>query len=78
MKVETFWNNAFLAALSRVPPAQAKVEADEATRLVITHWQEQLYNWGPSITPRWQDQNISEIPRNLETPNAAALEGAAQ
>lgn len=38
MKIEDFWNAAFLAALHRLPVAQAKKEADLATDVCIDHW----------------------------------------
>ncbi|MEE5092557.1 hypothetical protein V2H26_21725 [Xanthomonas euvesicatoria] len=63
MKIEEFWTQAFLAALGRVAPEQAKIEADEATEISIAHWQSHLYSWGPSITPRWQDQSIYKTPK---------------
>lgn len=38
MKVSEFWNQAFLAALARVPSSEAKEEADAATDLCLRHW----------------------------------------
>lgn len=35
MKIQEFWNAAFLAALSRVPPEDAESQATEATRRAI-------------------------------------------
>lgn len=63
MKIEEFWTQAYLAALTRVGPADAKSEADESVRIAIDHWQQHLYSWGPSVTPRWQDQNIYRVPK---------------
>lgn len=36
---KNFWVAAYLAALHRVPPAEAKVEADEALRIADERWQ---------------------------------------
>jgi len=63
MKIEDFWTQSYLAALTRVGPADAKAEADESVRIAIHHWQEHLYSWGPSVTPRWQDQSIYPVPQ---------------
>ena len=38
MKVEKFWNRAFLAALERLPAKRAKAEADAAVELALAHW----------------------------------------
>lgn len=63
MKIEDFWTQSYLAALTRVGPADAKAEADESVRIATAHWQEHLYSWGPSVPPRWQDQNIYRVPK---------------
>lgn len=63
MTIEEFWNQAFLTSLARVDPEQAKLDADRAVQIAISHWQEHIYSWGPSITPRWQHQNICAVPK---------------
>ena len=63
MKIEKFWNQAFLAALTRLPPNKAKKEADEATKLCIKHWQSNRKNWAPPALVRWQDHQIALIPQ---------------
>ena len=61
MTIEEFWNRAFLAALGRVPPEQAKAEADQATTLCIEHWQSNIYNFSPANFPRVQDVEIANV-----------------
>lgn len=63
MTIEEFWNRAFLAALSRLPVAEAKIEADRSTEVCIAHWQSNIYNWAVEHPQRWQDQDIAEVPR---------------
>lgn len=65
MKIEEFWNQAFLAALCRLPPADAKADADLSTQICIEHWEAARKHL---ITPRitlWMDQDI-------EGPNSRA------
>lgn len=66
MTIQEFWNRAFIAALSRLPPKRAKKEADEATQLCIEQWQDQRQNWAPQYLTRWQDQEIDAVPVLLE------------
>lgn len=63
MKIEEFWNKAFIAALSRLPADQAKAEADLATRLCIRHWQDNRYHWAPGsgFTRKWQSEKIENV-----------------
>lgn len=61
MKIEEFWNLAFVHALSRLPAAKAKAEADKATKLCIEHWQSQRKNWARQAYPRWQDQDVANV-----------------
>lgn len=63
MIIEEFWNSAFLAALSRVPPDEAKIEADRSTEICIAHWQSNVYNWAVEHPQRWQYQDIAAVPR---------------
>lgn len=62
MKVEKFWNKAFLAALSRLPPEEAKEEADWATALCISYWQGRKYAWAHPKIGKWKDQDIADVP----------------
>lgn len=61
MKVKTFWNNAFLASLARLPVNEAKLEADRATELCIRQWQFHATDWVEPGLTRWQDQKITDI-----------------
>lgn len=62
MKIEKFWNQAFLAALTRLPVEDAKLEADRATDICIEHWQSNRYSWAPQNLMRWQDQSVGYVP----------------
>ncbi len=62
MNIEQFWNAAFLAALTREPPAKAKEDADEATRLCIAQWQHSASMPDAFNRGRWQDQPIGNVP----------------
>lgn len=62
MKIHEFWTSAFLASLQRVPPVEARAEADAATEMCILKWQEHIYDWSEDIEVRWQDQEIAEVP----------------
>ncbi|MBO9837790.1 hypothetical protein [Xanthomonas phaseoli] len=62
MKVEQFWNKAFLAALTRLPADEAKAEADKATELCISHWQNNATNYAFNYLVAWKEQDISKIP----------------
>ncbi|MBZ2680748.1 hypothetical protein IPR78_12090 [Xanthomonas perforans] len=66
MKVEQFWNKAFLAALTRLSAEEAKAEADKATELCIGHWQRHELHWAPLSVPKWKDQDISCVPRQIK------------
>lgn len=73
MKIEKFWNTAFLAALNRLPAEQAKAEADLATDLCVKHWQSQRFHWAPQNLRSWQEQNIFHVPwdpRQEESPKS--------
>ncbi len=60
MTIEEFWNQAFLAALGRLPVNRAKKEADAATRACIEHWHANRFNWSPENPPLLQDLNIAK------------------
>jgi hypothetical protein len=47
MTIQDFWNQAFLAALSRLPAEEASAEAEKATRICIERWS-QTKN-GPTV-----------------------------
>lgn len=66
MKVEQFWNKAFLAALTRLPADEAKAEADKATNLCIKHWQANATNYAFDYLVAWKEQDISKIPYRSE------------
>ena len=59
MKVQTFWNKAFLAALTRLPADEAKVEADKATALCIERWNKANKKYVAPLK-LWKDQDLSE------------------
>lgn len=64
MQIEAFWNQAFLAALCRLPVDDAKLEADKATDACIAHWRANAKHWAPDHLVRWQDQDIANIKSN--------------
>lgn len=64
MKNGKFWNKAFLAALSRVPAEQAKIEADKAVKIASTHLQDEDKKGVTSKILRWKDQKIPSRPRS--------------
>lgn len=76
MKIDDFWNSAFLAGLHYLSPKDAKAAADEATELCIKHWQSHSLNWAPDSFPLWQDQDIANVPckPNDPTPHTRNLE----
>lgn len=59
MTIEQFWNQAFLAALTRLPVSEAKAEADRATQVCIDHWQTTCFNYSPENSPLVQDVDIA-------------------
>ena len=72
MTIEEFWNQAFLAALTRLPVDDAKEEADKATEKCISHWRSKGSTWAPDVLVRWQDQNVANIKSNRFTRDAHA------
>lgn len=74
MKIEHFWNKAFLAALTRLPANEAKAEADLATKLCIEFWQTNRMRWAPLSIPRWQEQEITAVPKSFATEAATHAE----
>lgn len=65
MKIEKFWNQAYLAALTRLPPKKAKKEADEALIVCIEHWQSNRTNLAPRALLRWQHQDVALVPQPI-------------
>ncbi len=61
MTIEEFWNNAFLAALGRLPVVEAKKEADLATKTCIEHWHRNWENRSPENAPRVQKVDIASV-----------------
>ena len=62
MDIETFWNQAFLSCLTRLPPEAAKEEADKATDICICHWQSKASDYSPDSATLWQEQSIGKVP----------------
>lgn len=62
MKIKEFWNQAFLASLTRVPPDQAALDADDATELCIRKWQVHARDWVEPGDLLWQEQVITNVP----------------
>ena len=60
MTIEDFWNQAFLACLSRVPAEDARKEADKALRICLEHWIAHKSKYS-AIPPLWQKQEVSDI-----------------
>lgn len=62
MKIEKFWDSAFIAALNRLPVDDAKKEADLATQVCIEHWQANRGNLAIPGYKLWQNQGIADVP----------------
>lgn len=58
MTIEDFWNQAFLACLNRLSPEAAKIEADKATQICISHWGSYLHEWVHYSAPL-KDEGVS-------------------
>ena len=58
MKIEDFWNQAFLAALCRLSPAEAKADADLSTQMCIEHWESARNHRVCPKVDLWKDQDI--------------------
>lgn len=61
MTIEKFWNQAFLAALQRLPVADAKKEADLATKTCMEHWHKNWTNRSLENAPRVQKVDIASV-----------------
>jgi len=59
-----FWNGAFLAALHRLPAAEAEKEANNAIEIAIAHWQKFDGDFVATSTPR-TDMDVAGFPRQL-------------
>lgn len=62
MNIESFWNQAFLSCLARLPAEEAKEEADRATDMCISHWQSKASDYSPDNATLWQDQLVGKVP----------------
>ncbi|MBW8373635.1 hypothetical protein [Stenotrophomonas sp.] len=63
MKIEDFWNNAYLACLARLPPEDAEKQASEATNRCIEFWQSNMERRGlHTSAPFWKDQDVTWVP----------------
>ena len=63
MTVSKFWNQAFIAALTRLPAEQAKIEADKDLAIAIEHWQSVMKDKG-AVVPEWvlyADRRMEDI-----------------
>lgn len=49
MTISDFWHSAFIAALTRLPAEEAKLEADRATNLAVDHWDKTKKDWGQVV-----------------------------
>ena len=70
MTIADFWNHAFLAALHRLPVAEAKLEASAATEACLSHWHEQRYD----KVPVWQRRRylgVTEVVNNAHIHEAS-------
>jgi hypothetical protein len=63
MKIRDFWNQAFLSALCRLPPTEAKADADLSTQICIEHWQANLTHHVHLKPKLWQDEEIESVSR---------------
>ncbi|NMM14941.1 MAG: hypothetical protein HHJ17_15580 [Rhodoferax sp.] len=75
MNVEEFWNLAFIAAMHRLSPAEAEIEANKALDIVIKHWQSTHGDLKPVWTP-FAQQRLSEIYRQSRSSDQGAGEAA--
>ena len=58
MTIEDFWNQAFLASLTRLSPECAKISADQALEICLRHWDSCSQKRAAGTWPKWQDQNV--------------------
>jgi hypothetical protein len=63
MRIQDFWNQAFLAALTRLPANEARDEADRATLIGIEQWGTGITRrWRSSFTRKWRKTSIYRMP----------------
>ncbi|MDY4386411.1 hypothetical protein [Pectobacterium aroidearum] len=60
MTIEEFWNQAFIACLTRLPVDKAKKEADSALNMCIKHWDSNKEKYTPFYN-KWQNQNVGGV-----------------
>lgn len=63
MTISKFWNQAFIAALARLPAEEAKLEADKALSIAIAHWQA-VKGVNGNVVPIWilhADQRLEDV-----------------
>lgn len=60
MTIEEFWNEAYLACLTRLSAKEAKTEADKALDICINHWNSKCYEWA-SVPQLWQQQHVAYV-----------------
>lgn len=75
MTIEEFWNQAFLAALHRLPINDAKKVADEATNVCIDHWHLNWQNRSLANSPRVQDIQIGSVYKPADDMGGAIHDG---
>ncbi len=64
MTVAEFWNQAFLAALSRVSAREAAREADDALEKCVHMWQPSNQIWLSDHARYWKNHSVVNVPRN--------------
>lgn len=63
MKIQEFWNHAYLACLTRLPPVEAEIEATQATDRCIAYWNSNMERYARTTNPPlWKDQDITWVP----------------
>lgn len=67
MTISDFWNQAFLAALHRLPVDAARQEASKATVACLEYWREQRNDFIPVLSRR-QDVLVTEISNPAQIP----------
>lgn len=78
MTVIEFWNSAFLAALSRLPVAHAKEEADLATEACLDRWKSEAFNHVQVVTRFGHMPLVSAclVPRSSDRADLSQPSGA--
>ena len=68
MRIQDFWNQAFIAALGRLPADEAKAEADSALALCIAHWQQHSERLMMPVPQQWADGDVTLVPHTRRKP----------